>query len=201
MKKSLEFLKTTLFGGVLVLIPFLLFYMLFNELVELVIALVFPILDLLPGEIIEAVGDPIILAVPILILGCFTAGLALRSEKARFLGNRFEDKILNKLPMYRAVKRLARGILGDRGEGVFTCGIVEFTPGVRELVYIAEDHGNGYLTIMTPLAPAGFSGSLKIVESNRVKRIEASVGDASIAVSEWGVGLQEVMDRETAAKD
>ena len=143
MKNFLEFCKTTLLGGALVFVPFMLFYMLFSELVELVIALVFPILDLLPGEITEAVGDPLILAVPILVLGCFVSGLALRSDRARALGNRLENKFLNKLPMYRAVKRLARGILGDRGEGVFSCGMVEFAPGVRELVYIAEDPGNG----------------------------------------------------------
>jgi uncharacterized membrane protein len=193
MKSVAEFVKTTFLGGVLVLVPFLLFYMLFTELMDLVITLAFPIIELLPGDVTEWFGDPLILAALILIALSFLSGLALRSDKIKSLGTRFESTILDKLPMYRAVKRLARGILGARGEGVFSCGIVEPSPGVRELVYITEDTGNGYVTVLAPLAPTGFNGPLKIIQSDKVTRIQASVGEASIPVSEWGVGLQQVV--------
>ena len=194
MKNLAEFTKTTLLGGVLVLVPFLLFYMLFNELMDLMITLAFPIIELLPGSITEWFGDPLILAALILIACSFLFGLALRSVKIKSLGTRFERTILDKLPMYSAVKRLAHGILGAGSEGVFSCGIVELSSGVRELVYITEDTGNGYVTVMTPLAPTGFNGPLKIIQSDKVTRIQASVGDASKSVSEWGVGLQQVVD-------
>ena len=99
--------------------------------------------------------------------------------------------------MYRAVARLTRGALGEKSDSVFSCGIVELTPGVREIVYIAEDLGNGYLTILIPLSPSGFNGSLKIIESKKVERISASVGQASVAIGEWGIGLQEIVGKPT----
>ena len=72
---------------------------------------------------------------------------------------------------------------------------MELTPGIRELVYIAEETGSGYMTVMVPLAPTGFNGPLKIIKSSMVTRIEVSVGEASIPVSEWGVGLQKLVDK------
>lgn len=194
MKNLIEFVKTTILGGVLVLVPFLLFYMLFSELLDVVTALAFPIIDLLPGNITEMFGDPLILSILVLIGCSFVSGLALRSARIRTLGTQFEETVLNKLPMYRAVKRLGRAILGERSDAAFSCGVLEPSPGVREVVYITEDNGNGFLTVMSPLAPTGFNGPLKIVQSDKVIRIQASVGDASISISEWGVGLQEVVD-------
>jgi uncharacterized membrane protein len=62
-----------------------------------------------------------------------------------------------------------------------------------ELVYIEEEHGDGELTILVPLAPAGFAGSIKIVSGGRVTRLNAGVGDASRVVAHWGVGMSEIM--------
>ena len=192
MKKLTDLIKTSILGGALVLVPLLIVYMLISELVELIIALVFPILELLPGNFVDWFGDPVYPAIIALVCISFLAGLAMRSSTVNSISTKIERDFLNKIPMYRAVTKLTRGALGEKGKRVFGCGILELTPGVREIVYIAEDPGNGYLTILTPLSPTGFNGPLKIVESDKVERISASVGEASIAISEWGVGLQEI---------
>ena len=189
-----SFLKTTLLGGVLVLLPFLLFYLLFSELMELVTALASPVMELLPESFSRLFIDPLVLAFIILITGAFLTGLALRSSKLKSFGNWIEKSTLDRLPLYNSVKRLSHGILGVEGDDVFSCGFMESVKGIRELVYIVEDSGSGYMTIMVPLAPSGFSGPLKIVDSNMVTRIEASVGEASVPVSEWGVGLQKLIE-------
>ena len=195
MKTINEFLKTTLLGGVLVLIPFLLFYLLFSELMDLVTALANPIMEMLPASISGRFEDPLVLAFIVLVLGAFLSGLALRSDKLKALGSWFENSTLKKLPLYSAAKRLSQGILGAKGDNVFSCGFMELTPGIRELVYIAEETGSGYMTVMVPLAPTGFNGPLKIIKSSMVTRIEVSVGEARIPVSEWGVGLQKLVDK------
>jgi uncharacterized membrane protein len=189
-----NFLKTTLLGGVLVLLPFLLFYLLFSELLELVTALANPVMEILPESISSRFGDPLVLALIILVTGAFLTGLALRSSKLKSLGHWTERSFLDKMPLYNSVKRLSQGILGVKGDDVFSCGFMESVTGIRELVYIVENSGNGYMTVMVPLAPSGFSGPLKIVDSEFVTRIEASIGEASVPVSEWGVGLQKLLD-------
>ncbi len=50
MKVPFEFLKNTLFGSLFVLLPLLLFYLLFAELLDVVVGLGAPIADLSPRE-------------------------------------------------------------------------------------------------------------------------------------------------------
>ena len=67
MKKLSAFVKTSIVGGALVLVPLLILYMLISELVELIIALVFPILELLPGNFVDWFGDPVFPAIVVLL--------------------------------------------------------------------------------------------------------------------------------------
>jgi uncharacterized membrane protein len=186
----ISFIKTTLLGGIVVLVPVLLLYLLLSEMLEALVGLASPIMNILPASMATNIDEPRDIALFVLLISAFLAGLALRSIKLKNFGTWVEKSALNKLPMYKAVKRLSLGLLGAKSDSAFTCGFVELSSGVRELVYIVEDYGNGYVTVMVPLAPTGFNGPLKIIESDRVVRVDASVGAASASVSEWGVGLQ-----------
>ena len=196
MKMILTFVKTTLLGGIVVLVPILLFYLLLSEMLEVVVVLAKPIMEMIPASISNYIDEPLGLAVLVILSSAFLAGLALRSIWLKRFGALIERSALNKLPMYKAVKRLSYGLLGAKSEDVFTCGVIELSQGVRELVYIVEDTGNGFVTVMVPMAPTGFNGPLKILESDRVSRLKATVGQASIPVSEWGVGLQQLVTGE-----
>ena len=48
MKNITEFIKTSLIGGLFVLLPLILFYLLLAEMLELVVMLATPIADLFP---------------------------------------------------------------------------------------------------------------------------------------------------------
>ena len=68
MKQILEFLKTTVIGGLFVLLPVLLLYMLLSEALQLVVALATPIADLFPKEVFAQIEAPVLIAL-ILIVG------------------------------------------------------------------------------------------------------------------------------------
>ena len=63
MKNLLVFLKLTAQGGLLVLMPFLLFILLLKEMVELVLGLATPIAKLFPVDTFQDLKYPEILAV------------------------------------------------------------------------------------------------------------------------------------------
>jgi uncharacterized membrane protein len=87
MKQLLEFLKTTAMGGLFVLLPILLLYLLLAEALDLIVALATPIADLFPKATFEKVEFPVFLGM-ILILGVsFLIGLGLRSDIGRRLGH------------------------------------------------------------------------------------------------------------------
>jgi uncharacterized membrane protein len=140
MKNFMEFLKTSIAGGVLVLLPLLLLYLLLAELLELVVALATPIADLFPKGTFDKINAPVLLALILIVGVSFVFGLALRSMTLRRFGLWIERSMLGRLPMYNAVKSLSRGLVGAEEEGVFRPAVLNSPDGSREIVYVIEDH-------------------------------------------------------------
>ena len=195
MKKIVEFVKTSLLGGLFVLLPLVLFYLLLSELLQVVVALATPIADLFPKGTFDQVKMPVVIGIILIVGASFLFGLALRSASLRRLGLWIERTLLDRLPLYNAVKRMGRGLVGAQEEGAFRSGVFSSSKGEKEIVYVIEDHGDGQITILCPFAPASFAGSVKIVSSDRIKVLETSFGDASRVIAHWGVGARELLGK------
>ena len=195
MKQLLEFLKTTAMGGLFVLLPVLLLYLLLSEALDLIVALATPIADLFPGGTFDKIEFPVIVGL-ILILGVsFLIGLGLRSETGRGLGRWIERTVLGRLPAYKALKSLTTGFAEAGKDGAFRAAVLTSSDGDREIVYVIEDHGDGELTVLVPWAPASFAGSIKIVARDRVEMLDSNLGDVSRAIGHLGVGVHDLLGK------
>jgi uncharacterized membrane protein len=195
MKQLLEFLKTTALGGLFVLLPLVLFYLLLSELLQVVVALATPIADLFPKGTFDQVKMPVVIGIILIVGASFLFGLALRSASLRRLGLWIERTLLDRLPLYNAVKRMGRGLVGAQEGSAFRSGVFNSSNGEKEIVYVIEDHGDGQMTILCPFAPASFAGSVKIVSADRIEILETSFGDASRVIAHWGVGARELLGK------
>ena len=195
MKKVVEFLKTSLVGGLFVLLPLVLFYLLLSELLQVVVVLATPIADLFPKGTFDRVKMPVVIGIILIVGASFLFGLALRSVSLRRFGLWIERTLLDRLPLYNAVKRMGRGLLGAQEDSAFRSGVFTSPNGEKEIVYVIEDHGDGQMTILCPFAPASFAGSVKIVSADRIEILEASFGDASRVIAHWGVGARELLGK------
>ena len=180
-------------GGLFVLLPVLLLYLLLSEALDMVVAIATPIADLFPAGTFDKIEFPVIVGL-ILISGVsFLIGLGLRSETGRGLGQWIERTVLNRLPAYNALKSLTTGFAEAGRAGAFKAAVLTSAAGDREVVYVIEDHGDGNLTVLVPWAPAAFAGSVKIVDRDRINFLEANLGDVSRALGHWGVGVRELL--------
>ena len=196
MKQLMAFLKTTVMGGLFVLLPILLVYLLLAKALDMIVALATPIADLFPEGTFGKVEFPVILGL-VLILGVsFVIGLGLRAESGRRLGRWIERTVLDRLPAYNALKNLTTGFTEACRDGGFKAAVLTSLDGEQEIVYVIEDHGNGSLTVLVPRAPAAFSGSVKIVDRDRTKILEANLGDVSRALGHWGMGVRELLQKK-----
>ena len=109
MKRFFEFLKTTAAGGMFVLLPVLLLYLLLGELLDVVVALAMPIIDLFPKGTFDQVYFPVGLSLLLIVGLSFILGLAMRSETDRRTGRGIEGAILGRMPLYNALKSLVTG--------------------------------------------------------------------------------------------
>ena len=109
MRTFIEFLKTTILGGLFGLLPVLLFYLIFSEALQAIIGLATPIADLFPKGTFDEAKAPVLIALVLLVCMSFLFGLAMRSTTGKRLGNRIESATLGKLPGYNAIKQLIAG--------------------------------------------------------------------------------------------
>jgi uncharacterized membrane protein len=198
MKNITEFLTTSLRGGLLVLLPLVLFYLLMDEIIELLVAMATPIADLFPRGLFDNLKLPGLIALILLVGASFVFGLALRSANLRRFGSWLEETLLGKLPIYKAVKRLSQGLLGAKEDGVFKPAVLHSENGQREIVYMIEEDGKGQVTVLVPWAPASFAGSLKIISRDRIELLDSNLGDTSRVLSHWGVGTFELLEKKLA---
>ena len=194
MNKITEFLKTSLSGGFFVLLPLVIFYLLADEMLNLLVALATPVADLFPSGSFENLELPGVIALILLLGASFLFGLLLRSETLRQFGDWIERNSLGKLPIYIAVKRLSRGLIGATEGGVFKPALLHSENGDREIVYLIEEDGKGQVAILVPWAPASFAGSIKILSRDRIELLDSSLGDTSRVLSHWGVGTFDLLE-------
>ena len=188
MKNLFSFLKLAAQGGLLVLLPILLFILLLTEIVQMVVGLATPIADLFPAGTFDDPKYPVALAVTLLFGASLIIGIVMKSNAATRLGNWIQEKTLDKLPIYRFVKTLVAGLVGAEKSGSFKPALFDAGNGQREIVYLVEDLGDGGFTALFPHAPTGFAGQVKIVAKDRITPLDASLGDVSLVMNHMGLG-------------
>jgi len=93
----MKFLRTTVLGGVVFLVPIVVLAILIGKALQWTGKLATPLARVLPIETIGVIAIVHILALAILILVCFVAGLAAKTAAARRLVSSLESNILERI--------------------------------------------------------------------------------------------------------
>ena len=104
MKTLAEFTKTTLIGGVLIILPIYVAVLLLAKAVKGLLALLAPVTAQLPA----GVEFRQIAAILLLVAVCFVVGLVVRTGPGLRAKNAFEQAVLEKLPGYTFVRGFAK---------------------------------------------------------------------------------------------
>src|SRR5262245_2254009 len=110
MKRLLNFLRATLVGGILFLVPVTVLVMIVGKALELAHKITDPLAARLPSVFDEA---PILLASLLLVLVCFLMGLLAMTGPARRVVAWLEATLLSKIPGYMFLKGAGQSALGQ----------------------------------------------------------------------------------------
>jgi uncharacterized membrane protein len=183
MKGLAELTKTTLIGGLLVVLPIYLSILLLAKTLGAIFALLSPVTAAIPAgaQFRQVIAIVIVLAV------CLVAGLVVRTAPGRRAKNAFERSVLEKIPGYALVRGLAERVSGDEGDGAFQPALVEIedalSPG-----FIIEELEDGRYTVLVPSVPTPAAGALFILSRDRVHPIDVPFTQAVKVISKWGAG-------------
>jgi uncharacterized membrane protein len=122
MKALAEFLKTTLIGGLLVVVPIYFTALLLAKALAGLVALLAPITSLLPDELHHFRG---LAAIALLVLASFLLGLLARTAPGRWLVAAFERHVLERIPGYSLLRGVTRRVSGLGDDAMFQPVLVE----------------------------------------------------------------------------
>lgn len=166
----MNFVKTTLIGGLLFLVPVVVFVLVVAEAGDMMLAIAEPMSDLFPIDSIAGVAVANIVAIAIVLLICFLAGLLARTRQAQALADKAESAILRKLPGYAMIKGMA-GSLSPQQQAEMQPVIVKLDD--REVIGLETERiDDGRVAIYFPGSPNAWAGRVEIFEARRVSRID-----------------------------
>jgi uncharacterized membrane protein len=187
MKGLAELTKTTLIGGLLVVLPIYLSVLLLAKTLSGVLALLSPVTAAIPaaGQFRQVIAILIVLVV------CLVAGIVVRTGPGLRAKNVLERSVLEKIPGYALVRGLTERVSGEEREGAFRAALVEIEDALAP-GFIIEELDDGRYTVLAPSVPTPAAGSLFILPRERVHPIDVPFTQAVKVISQWGTGAGEL---------
>jgi len=188
MKAAREFLVSTVVGGLLIVLPVYLAVLLLLKGLKSFVALLQPIVKLLP----DWLPNENLLALLLVFFLCFVLGALVRTRLGRRVRERVEETFFGNLPGYDTIRSLSRRLAGQGGESEWKPAFAEVEDALVP-AFIVEEHADGRLTVFVPSIPTPFAGAVYILEPRRVHRVDVPLAHAIRCISRWGSGSRDLM--------
>jgi len=186
----LKFLKTTMVGGILFLVPIIIFIAVIGKALELSKKLAAPLSVLIPLDSIGDIAMVNLLAIGIVLLICFLAGLAAKSTLARNSVGNLESRVLSKIPVYGLLKSKIDAIVQpEKAEGMKPV-LARFDDS-WQIAFEVERIQGGVVAIYLPGAPDPWSGSVCFVAEDRIQPLELTLSPVLRILKGIGKGSNE----------
>ncbi len=186
MRALAEFTKTTLIGGLLIILPIYIAVLLLAKAVKGLLDLLAPVAGSLPASVEFRQAAAILLLIAI----CFVLGIVVRTRTGLRAKNAFENAVLEKLPGYTFFRGLAKRLTGDSEDHKLEPALVEIEDALVPAL-IVERLENGSYTVLVPSAPTPMAGSIYILPPERVHPVDIPLTKAIGVFSKWGTGAGE----------
>ncbi len=185
-----KFLSATLIGGVVVILPAYIFFLLIKVLYNFVIKLVNPISGLLdfPDHIQRWIADLVALGI---VIGLFFAiGLVVQTNLGKRLFAFAEENMLKQLPFYSLVSETVQQLIGAKRMPFSKVVLVDvYSNPTRMTGFVVDEHPpTGMLTVFVPTAPNPTNGFIFHVREDQVVYLNIKPEDAIRTVIGVGIG-------------
>ena len=192
MKSLYRFLKTTVVGGLVVLVPVAICAYLIGAVVKTVLTVSAQIGKLLHIQSFGGIVALELVAVLAIVAVCFVLGLLVQTTGGRTIGNWFEKRLFNLVPGYQMIKKISRQFSGGGEETLGTPVAVKFGDS-RQIGFLVEQYTTGEVAVFIPLAPALSLGSVYIIPAEHTERLNATLSQVADCITKVGFGLGQML--------
>ncbi len=190
----MNFLKTTLIGGLVFLVPIIVVVAILGKAFGLMAAGAAPLAAWIPIDSIGGVALANLLAVVAIVVLCFAAGLVARSSAAVRAVQSLESGFLTSIPGYGFIKGMTEGLAGREGPEALRPVLAKFDDA-SQVAFEIERNPDGRVVVYVPGAPDPWSGAVFVMTADRVEPLEASMPAAVKNIRALGRGTTRLLDR------
>lgn len=187
MKNLVTFFKTTIVGGLVVIVPLAIIAFVVGDAVSSLVAVTKPLTQDLPFGTLANALIALLFVITIIIAVCFTAGFLLSTLWGAAIKNWLEKNLFERIPMYTTLRGLTQKFAGiedadfpvveadlynsdNRVIGV----LVDTLPDERQVVYV-------------PYSPIVTVGQLHILPKARITETDLSMSETIGCLSQMGI--------------
>jgi len=189
MSRLNSFTKTSLLGGLAVILPVAIFLFIFKWLLNWTTSIIQPLTNLVMAKshLQEIAADLLVLAV--IILTCFFVGMIVKTKVGRFIHENLENHILKAFPGYSLIKDTVMQFVDQDKSPFSSVALVNiFENNTLMTGFVTDSHADGSYTVFVPTGPNPTSGNIYHLKHEFVRVIDAPVEEAMRSIISCGAG-------------
>jgi len=187
-----HYVRTTLIGGVLVVLPLFVFANLLLWLGTWIAGKTAPVAELIAANLDLPVWVGHALTVAIILVACFVLGAIVSTRFGNRAFNWLERNTVQRVPGYKPVKEIV-SYLGKRDQNPFARPVlVTIGDDIRLTGFLADEGAEG-TTVFVPTGPNPTTGLVLHVLPSQVQRVAMPGSDVLQTVIACGAGSQRLL--------
>ena len=194
MDRIKAFLKTSLLGGTVVILPVVILIFVFNWVFDFVTNRIQPLTNVVIKryEIPEISAD--IFVIFIILMVCFAVGVFVTTRLGKFVYRSIENRILKAAPSYSLIKETIVHILGEKESPFSTVALARIF-GNETLVssFVTDKHEDGSYTVFVPTGPNPTSGNIFHLKGEYVHPVDVPVEEVMRSIISCGAGSKKLI--------
>jgi uncharacterized membrane protein len=189
-----NFVKTSLLGGVSVILPAVLLLTVFNWIFQWVSSIIEPL-----TRVIVAKSNMQEILVNLLIIfaivtACFLIGIVVKTQVGAFVQARAEALLGRLIPGYRLTTQTFQQLFSKRSSSYSAVALVKpFGNESMMTAFITDEHPNGYCSVFVPTGPNPTSGNIFHLPASSVYRVDVPVEEVMKSVIGCGAGSSVIL--------
>ena len=197
MDKLKSFFKTSLLGGVVVILPVAILVSVMLWLFNLVSGVIEPLTRILIKDSQVNVLAAEFGVFSLIMAACFFVGVLVRTRLGGFLYRVIESRILKLAPGYSMVKETVTQVFGSKSESPFSSVALAqiFCNETLVTCFITDRHESGMVTLFVPTGPNPTSGLIYHLDEKYVHPVDIPVQDAMRSIISCGAGTARLLSQ------
>jgi uncharacterized membrane protein len=190
------FLRATLIGGILFLLPVVVLALVLDKAHELASHIVAPLASRIAMQSMAGISTGTILAIGLLVLFCLLVGLFARTRLAPKVVEWLESGFLYNLPGYDFFKGISESLMGYETSYDYPVVLARIEE-VWQIGFLMERSESGHCAVFVPEAPNVWAGSVYLMTEGQFQRIGVARLEAVKCLRRHGVGVSALLGKAT----